>query len=96
LVVPVEWVPGMIDRLPADIEPYEVQQVLNSDRRRPVPVYSKAGARLLLVFGRTRAGRLLAVALRPGPDRHSSIIGAREATANEALEQERWEAGRDG
>lgn len=86
----------MIDRLPADIEPYEVQQVLNSDRRRPVPVYTNTGARLLLIFGRTKAGRLLAVALRPGLDRQTSIIGAREATANEGNEHERWEAGRDG
>jgi hypothetical protein len=31
--VPIEWLPGMIDRLAAGIEPYEVQQVLNADHQ---------------------------------------------------------------
>jgi hypothetical protein len=46
------------------IEPHEVMQVLAAPGRWPRPAVDDVGIRVLTVWGRTRTGRALMVALR--------------------------------
>jgi hypothetical protein len=51
---------------------------------------------VLAVWGRTRAGRHLIVVLRATEVSHDwLIVGAREMTAAQAAEYDRWEAGHE-
>lgn len=92
------WLTITLARLEG-IEPYEVLQVLGGSRRYPVPGQSPDGVRILTVWGRTRAGRPLVVALRKVPDSERDwwILGARDMSASELALLERWEtmAGED-
>ncbi|MQA25464.1 MAG: hypothetical protein GEU94_08325 [Micromonosporaceae bacterium] len=90
-----EWAPSLLDKL-AGIEAYEVRQVLEEKRPRlPRPAVGGDGVQVLTVWGRTRAGRRLIVVLRPTDnDLDWLIVGAREMTADQAAEYDRWEADR--
>lgn len=87
--MPIEWLPGALDRL-GEVEPYEVSEVLNAKPLHAVPV-ERRGARLLLIFGRNRAGRIIVVLLRPGADFTTTIVAARPATGAEVAAHEEWE-----
>jgi hypothetical protein len=89
--VPYRWLPQALALL-AGIEPYEVLQVLSADRRRPVPAVA-AGIRVLTIWGRTRNGRPLIVAVRMVEPFDQLIVGAWEMTADELDRFEEWEAG---
>jgi len=87
-----EWVPLLLLSLKG-IEPYEVRQVLEGGRRWPRPGVAR-GVAVLTVWGRTRAGRYLIVVLRATESSRDWLIaGAREMTADQAAEYDRWEAG---
>jgi uncharacterized DUF497 family protein len=92
--VPYEWLPTAFTVLVlAGIEPYEVMQVLNGHSRRPVPVLDPAtGLKLLNIYGRTNAGRLLVVTVRLAGGFAMRIVGARDMTVQERKEYERWES----
>lgn len=89
------WAGGALEWLARlGIEPYAVQQVLQYGRRWPRQGYSTAGT-VLTVWGRTRTGRALLVVLWPEQDSlDSHITAARELTADEEAELQRWEATR--
>jgi hypothetical protein len=86
-----EWLASLLDKL-ADIEPYEVRQVLEESRPRwPRPVIGGDGVHL----GRTRAGRHLIVVLRRTDNQMDwLIVGAKAMTVSQAAEYTRWEANR--
>lgn len=94
-VVAFEWAPGALEWLAKQgIEPYEVLQVLTDTKRWPRQGQIGPGA-VLTIWGRTQAGRALLVALWPEQgslDAH--ITAARELTADEEAELQRWEATR--
>jgi hypothetical protein len=76
------------------IEPYEVDQVLAYGKRWPRVGHGPFGA-VITVWGRTRAGRALMVAIWPEKGSLDSYItGARELTPGEDAELRRWEATR--
>jgi len=75
------------------IEPHEVLQVLDAERRMPLPAIA-AGVRRLTISGRTRKGRPLIVAIRAVDPFDPLIVGGREMTADELARFEEWEAGR--
>jgi hypothetical protein len=81
------------------VEPYEVMQALSGQRRYPVVGQSREGVQILTIWGRTRAGRPLVVALRKIPDskRDWWIVGARDMNESERAFFEQWEmkAGND-
>ena len=87
------WVPLALDSL-RGIEPHEVHQTLGAKRRLPVPGVS-GGVRVLAVFGRTHAGRLLMVLIHLGDDFDHHITGARDATPDESIMFVAWEASGD-
>jgi hypothetical protein len=90
-----EWLPALLAAL-VGIEPYEVREVLEEGRRWPRPALGAHGLQVLAIWGRTAAGRYLIVVLRPtGVSRDWLIVGAREMTAEQAAEYDRWEAGHD-
>jgi hypothetical protein len=60
--VPYRWLPQALALL-AGIEPYEVLQVLQAERRLQVPELV-AGIRMLTIWGRTKEDRPLFVLLR--------------------------------
>jgi hypothetical protein len=92
LRVGYEWLPLLLQTL-VGIEPSEVLQVLQKGRRWPRPAVGD-GIPMLAIWGRTRAGRYLIVVLRPTDVSHDwLIVGAREMTAEQAAEYDRWEAG---
>lgn len=73
------------------IEPYEVRQVLEAKYRWPRLGADPAGSRVLTLWGRTRAGRALIVAVYQVGGFTWKIIGAREMTGEELAEFVRWE-----
>lgn len=89
-----EWQGWALDAL-RGIEPYEVVQVLAAERRWPRPAVSAGGVAVLTVWGRTRAGRPLVVAVRQVDEWDWLILGARELGPGEAVEFARWEETRD-
>jgi hypothetical protein len=60
--VPYEWEEWALAAL-VGIEPYEVRQALEANRRWPRRATSATGVPVLTVWGRTRAGRALIVAV---------------------------------
>jgi hypothetical protein len=92
--VPYEWLPAAFAVIVlAGIEPYEVMQVLHGNARRPVPVVdATTRLRLLNVWGRTSTGRPLIVTVRLHAGFKMHIVGARDMTAEERKEYERWES----
>jgi len=88
--VPYEWEEWALAAL-VGIEPYEVRQVLEADRRWPRSAASSAGIRVLTIWGRTRAGRTLIVALFHIGGLTWKIIGARPMTETELAEFTKWE-----
>ena len=87
--MPYEWDEWAINAL-AGIEPYEVRQVLEADRRWPRPAVNPAGLRVLTVWGRTLAGRGLIVAVYHSSGHIWKIIGAREMRTDELAEFAKW------
>jgi hypothetical protein len=86
-----EWIRVVLDKLEG-IEPHEVTQVLAATSRWPRPAVGLGGVQVLTVWGRTRTGRPLMVALRRKDRRNWWIVGARELDQDEAAELEKWEA----
>lgn len=92
--VPYEWESWSLAALKG-IEPHEVRHVLeDTPRRWPRPAVGPDGLEVLTIWGRTRAGRSLIVAVRHADGRTWKIIGAREMTASELAEFSRWEGTR--
>jgi hypothetical protein len=88
------WVPGVMDSLDG-IEPYEVSQVLGSAKRWPRPGASRdTGIGSLTIWGRTWAGRPMMIGVRLGPGLDMQVYAARELTAAQVTELEKWEATR--
>jgi hypothetical protein len=90
-----KWAPFFVlDRL-ADrgLEPYEVMQVLNGELRWPRRGADSIGLQTLTIWRRTPTGRALLVALRRFLGDWETV-GARDLTASESGELEKWEAGR--
>jgi hypothetical protein len=88
-----EWLSAGLDAL-RGIEPYEVQQVLRASRRWPRPGRDPVtGVEILTVWGRTRTGRGLLVAVRHLQGLDWQIIGARPLRSGEVEQLEKWEAG---
>lgn len=80
----------------AGIEPHEVMQVLNGERRWPRPATSSStGLPALTIWGRTRTGRPLLVAVRALSGRDWEIVTARALTPEETELFDAWEASRD-
>ena len=75
------------------IEPGEVLQVLNAERRWPRTAVSDTGMQVLTVWGRTRTGRALLVAVRQISQWDWQILGARNLKPKEAEELTTWEEG---
>jgi hypothetical protein len=76
------------------IEPWEVMQILTGRRPRwPRPGQDTTGLQMLTLWGRTKTGRALIVGVYPDPHEpwEWDIAGAREMTAGELAEFERWE-----
>jgi hypothetical protein len=84
------WAAIVVAKL-AGIEPYEVMQALTGARRLPRLARGPGGIPVLTIWGRSRAGRRLIVAIRQLDDFDWQILGAREMTASEAAEYDRWE-----
>ncbi|RZU48847.1 hypothetical protein EV385_0576 [Krasilnikovia cinnamomea] len=68
--------------------------MLYGGHRRPVLVRHPHGVVLLSIWGRTQAGRLLIVTVRPVGGFDSQIVGARDLTSDEREEFESWENSR--
>lgn len=88
-LVGYRWWPRALERL-VGVEPYEVAQVLASPRRRPRLAVAR-GVKILTISGRTRTGRPLIVFVRQDGQWDWLIVGAREMTAEQVMEYERWE-----
>jgi hypothetical protein len=73
------------------IEPYEVRQVLEGSRRWPRPAMHPTGLSILTIWGRTRAGRPLIVAVHQANGFTWRIVGARDMGEGELAELARWE-----
>jgi hypothetical protein len=86
-----EWITAVLAKL-AGIEPHEVMQVLAAQRRWPRPALDDVGIRILTVWGRTRTGRALMIALRHKDGLDWWIAGARELAPDELRQLEEWEA----
>lgn len=88
--MPYEWEDWAIHALDG-VEPYEVRQVLEATRRWPRTASGQSGVPVLTIWGRTRAGRTLIVAVYHVSGFTWKIIGARDLTAAESAEYTRWE-----
>ena len=73
------------------IEPFEVRQVLEAMRRWPRTGTDPSGTPVLTMWGRTRTGRGLIVAVYHLHGFTWKIIGAREMTDPESAEYTQWE-----
>ena len=74
-----------------DIEPGEVLQALNAQRRWPRPATGTYGVRVLTIWARTDSGRPLLVAVRQVSEWDWQILGARDLHPSEAAEFDEWE-----
>ena len=73
------------------IEPFEVLQVLYAELRWPRWAHGENGVAVLTIWGRTRSGRPLIVAVRRTEVREWLIVGARDMHLQERAEFVRWE-----
>ena len=88
--MPYDWEDWALQAL-VGIEPYEVRQVTEAEHRWPRPGVGPNGLPVLGIWGRTRAGRPLIVAVYHLTGFTWKIIGAREMTDKELIEFSRWE-----
>jgi hypothetical protein len=89
--MPFEWLRlALLQVERAGIAEYEVIQVLASDRRWPRPATSDIGD-LLTIWGRTKRGDGLIVAIRSRGRFDYDIVGARRMSDSEVREFEVWE-----
>ena len=88
--MPYEWEEWALAAL-VGIEPYEVRQVLEATRRWPRRATSATGVPVLAIWGRTRTGRALIVAVYHLTGFTWKIIGARDMTEKELIEFSQWE-----
>ncbi|WP_088283646.1 hypothetical protein [Kineosporia sp. A_224] len=89
-----EWVWEVLDKL-IGVEPHEVSQVLAARRRWPRPAVTVEGFEVLTIWGRTKTGRPLLVALKSKDEWDWWIVGARELDPGETAQLEAWEASND-
>ena len=89
-----EWSSWALNAL-RGIEPGEVLQVLNAPRRWPRVGHSDLGLGVLTIWGRTRAGRPLLVAVRPVGEWDFEILGARQLRPVQVAEPQKWEESDD-
>lgn len=89
-----EWSSWALNALQG-IEPGEVLQVLNAPRRWPRVGRSDLGLNVLTIWGRTRAGRPLLVAVRQVGEWDFEILGARPLRPDQVAELEKWEESDD-
>ena len=90
-VAPYEWDDWALAGLKG-IEPYEVRQVLEeSEPRWPRPAVGPGGQVVLTVWGRTRGGRALIVAVFHVEGFTWKVVGARDMSSGELAEFSRWE-----
>jgi hypothetical protein len=83
-----EWLKWALEQLDG-IEPHEVTQVLTSSRRWPrSAISSVSGIRVLTIWGRTRTGRPLIVAVRQVGQWDLQIVGVRDLNHGELMELE--------
>ena len=68
----------------------EVNEVLRSDGRLPLPMVADYGARLVAIYGRTRAGRSLRVDVRMALGFQRIVVGAGDMTEAELAHYEKW------
>ena len=73
------------------IEPYEVRQALEAQRRWPRRATSATAVPVLTIWSRTLAGRPLIVAVYHVSGFTWKIIGARDMTGKELVEFGQWE-----
>ncbi|WP_063825017.1 hypothetical protein [Nocardia pseudovaccinii] len=86
------WALEALERL--GVEPHEVMRVLTGPGRRwPRPVRGKGDLPALMVIGRTEAGQVLAIVVRPVTQWDHQIIGVRPVTGDLLAEFEQWEEG---
>jgi hypothetical protein len=90
MCVPYEWEDWALAAL-IGIEPYEVRQALEAERRWPRRATSATAVPVLTIWSRTRAGRPLIVAVYHVSGFTSKIIGARDMTDKELVEFGQWE-----
>ena len=88
-----EWLGPALESL-SGIEPGEVNQVLAAARRWPRPALGENNLSVLTIWGRTRSGRPLIVAVRHQAGWGWLIVGARTMTSKELTRFETWEATR--
>lgn len=90
--MPYEWLAAAFGVLMRHgIAEHEVLQILYAQHRLPVPVRSHYGLAMLNILGRTGAGRLLVVTVRPAGGFDTQIVGARDMTDAEREEFLAWE-----
>jgi hypothetical protein len=94
LAMGYEWLESALDQLKG-VEPHEVGQVLAADRRWPRRAVADTGVTVMTVWGRTRAGRPLIVAVKQVDTWDWLIVGARGMRPDEAASFEAWEARND-
>ena len=68
----------------------EVEQVLDSQHRLPLPMVADYGTRTVAVLGRTTAGRALRVDVRLAAGFRRIIVGAGDMTEDELARYEKW------
>jgi hypothetical protein len=88
--VPYEWEDWALAAL-IGIQPREVRQALDAERRWPRLATSATGVPVLTVWSRTAEGRPLIVAVYHVAELTWKIIGARPMTDEELMEFSRWE-----
>lgn len=88
--MPYEWEAWALRAL-VGVEPYEVRQVLDAALRWPRPGAGPSGLKVLTIWGRTRAGRALIVAMHHVGGSKWKIIGVRGMSDAELTEFSRWE-----
>ena len=89
--MPYEWLQLALSQVQqAGIAAYEVVQVLGAARRWPRPAASDIGE-VLTIWGRTKRGDGLIVAVRHSGGFNFDIVGARRMSEAEMSEFEGWE-----
>lgn len=85
-----EWLGTALDKLKG-IEPYEVMQALDAERRWPRPAVGYGDIVVMTIWARTHAGRPLIVGVRQAGTWEWLIIGARDMRPTELAAFQAWE-----